>query len=76
MKKKLQTYNYKRSLKAYNPINFQQDPITKFDNIHDENQTVTALSNNILNTFKSTMDTHAPIVKRTKKEVKNKQKHG
>ena len=27
------TYNYKRNLKAYDPINFQQDLLTKFDNI-------------------------------------------
>ena len=67
-------YNYERNLKAYDPINFQQDRITKFDNIHDENQIVTALSNNTLSAFKSTLDTHAPIVKRTKKRGKKQTK--
>ena len=68
------TYKYKRNLKTYDPINFQHELMTKFDNIPKENQTVTELSNNIINSFTNTRDVHAPIVKRTRKEMKNRKK--
>ena len=68
------TYKYKRNLKTYDPINFQHELLTKFDNIPKENQIVTELSNNIINSFTNTLDVHAPIVKRTRKEMKNRKK--
>ena len=66
--------NYRRNTNNYNHTVFQNQLITNFSKVYNENLHADELSKSILETLTMTLSENAPMIKMSKKEVKNKQR--
>ena len=60
--------NYKRNIKNYNKIVFQNQLVENFSNVYNKDLHVDNLSKSIIGTFTETLNENALMVKMTKKK--------